>query len=75
MSARGLLGKCVWVVVWLLPWQMSWGDFQVAQAGVVSAVQQTGTEVTLLGVNFRDTKLGWAVGAGGVILKTVDVPC
>ena len=38
----------------------------------VTTVQKSGTEATLMGVHFRDAKMGWTVGAGGTILKTAD---
>jgi photosystem II stability/assembly factor-like uncharacterized protein len=34
--------------------------------------QVSHTEVTLMGLHFHTAQLGWAVGAGGTILKTVD---
>ncbi|MBM4123324.1 MAG: hypothetical protein FJ249_12145, partial [Nitrospira sp.] len=43
-----------------------------AEPKVISQGQTSGTEATLMSVYFRDTKLGWAVGAGGAILKTRD---
>ncbi|MFM7840739.1 MAG: WD40/YVTN/BNR-like repeat-containing protein, partial [Nitrospira sp.] len=41
-------------------------------ARVTAALQKSGTAVPCLGVQFRDTRLGWTVGAGGTILKTID---
>ncbi|MEK7269083.1 MAG: YCF48-related protein [Nitrospirota bacterium] len=43
-----------------------------ADARAVAVVQKSGTEVTLLGVFFRNANMGWAVGAGGAILNTAD---
>ena len=34
--------------------------------------QKSGTQATLMGVYFRNAALGWAVGGGGTLLKTVD---
>ena len=31
--------------------------------------QKSGTQATLMGVYFRNAALGWAVGAGGTLLK------
>ena len=40
---------------------------------VLSAEPQlTKTEATLLGLQFHTSQLGWTVGSGGIILKTVD---
>ena len=39
------------------------------QPRVVPTTQKSGTEVTLMSVYFLDAKVGWAVGAGGTILK------
>src|SRR5262245_65195832 len=36
------------------------------------AVQKSGTEVTLMNVYFRNPRMGWAVGSGGTVLKTLD---
>jgi hypothetical protein len=44
----------------------------VAEPQVKAAPQKTGTEVTLMSVYFRDANLGWAVGSGGTVVKTVD---
>ena len=41
-------------------------------ARVTVAMQKSGSEATLLGLFFHDPQLGWAVGSGGTILKTVD---
>ncbi|MGQ0695734.1 MAG: WD40/YVTN/BNR-like repeat-containing protein [Nitrospiraceae bacterium] len=35
-------------------------------------VQKSNTESTLLSIQFRTVQTGWAVGAGGTILKTTD---
>ena len=34
--------------------------------------QESHTEATLMGLYFRTPQLGWAVGSGGTMLKTVD---
>ena len=44
----------------------------LAESNLTTASQKTGTEVTLMGVHFRDTQLGWAVGSGGTVLKTLN---
>jgi photosystem II stability/assembly factor-like uncharacterized protein len=41
-------------------------------APVTVAMQKSGSEATLLGMFFHDHQLGWAVGSGGTILKTID---
>jgi len=43
-----------------------------AEPHVLQAAQKSGTEATLMGIHFRSPHLGWAVGTGGVILKTTD---
>ena len=35
-------------------------------------LQESGTKMTLLDTFFLDTKNGWAVGAGGTMLRTED---
>src|SRR5689334_15858694 len=47
-------------------------SIEAAEKQLKSAPQKTGTEVTLMGVFFRDPNLGWAVGSGGTVLKTTD---
>jgi len=49
----------------------------VASAGasdrsIVATVQATHTEATLFDIHFHSSQLGWAVGSGGTLLKTVD---
>ena len=36
------------------------------------AMQTSGSAATFLGMFFHDSQLGWAVGSGGTILKTID---
>ena len=45
---------------------------RAAESQLKAAPQKTGTEVTLMSVYFRDANLGWAVGSGGTVVKTVD---
>ena len=43
-----------------------------AGENVASTVQNSGTKSTLLGTFFVSAQHGWAVGAGGTVLKTKD---
>ena len=43
-----------------------------AGENVVSTIQNSGTKSTLLGTFFVSAQNGWAVGAGGTVLKTED---
>ena len=43
-----------------------------ADVPVAVTLQPTPSEATLFGLHFRSARLGWAVGSGGTILKTVD---
>ena len=43
-----------------------------AGENVVSTIQNSGTKSTLLGTFFVSAQHGWAVGAGGTVLKTED---
>ena len=43
-----------------------------APSRVLAVSQKSGTAANLMGVQFRDPGSGWAVGAGGIILKTGD---
>ena len=43
-----------------------------AGENVVFAIQNSGTKSTLLGTFFVSAQHGWAVGAGGTVLKTED---
>ena len=54
--ARDLALVCVWA--------------EDVRATIVQ--QKSGTQATLMGVYFRNAAVGWAVGAGGTLLKTVD---
>ncbi|MDF2459659.1 MAG: hypothetical protein K0S79_2075, partial [Nitrospira sp.] len=44
---------------------------EAAEGQLKAASQKTGTEVTLMSVYFRDINLGWAVGSGGTVVKTI----
>jgi len=43
-----------------------------AESPMVPTPQNSGTKVTLLGTFFTDTNTGWAVGAGGTMVRTQD---
>src|SRR5262249_46936290 len=61
-----LLFPLTWFLSILVP------SITAAEPRLKSDPQKTGTEVTLMSVYFRDAKLGWAVGAGGTVIKTTD---
>ena len=51
---------------------LSLSPLRAAETPVAVTLQPTHSEATLLGLHFRSPRLGWAVGSGGTILKTVD---
>ncbi|MEK7761322.1 MAG: YCF48-related protein, partial [Nitrospirota bacterium] len=42
------------------------------EPSVLATLQKTNTPMTLMAVQFKDAKAGWAVGSGGALFSTVD---
>ena len=43
-----------------------------ADSSPATVIQKTNTSTTLMAVQFKDAKVGWAVGSGGALFTTVD---
>ena len=67
-SMRAPLSMFVLALLVALP--LSASSAEDVRATIVQ--QKSGTQATLMGVYFRNAAVGWAVGAGGTLLKTVD---
>ncbi len=60
------------MATWTLLALVSEQSLSAAEFRSIAALQKSGTEVTLLSVYFQNVGVGWAVGAGGAILRTSD---
>ncbi len=56
---RTVLCTCLSVVLFMPGLALS------ADPSVLATLQKTNTPMTLMAVQFKDAKLGWAVGSGG----------
>jgi len=72
MRSRSLTRGAIWMALWALLALVSDQSVRAAEFRSVAAMQKSGTEVTLLSVYFQTVGVGWAVGAGGAILRTAD---
>ena len=43
-----------------------------AEPSVLATIQKTNTPMTLMAVQFKDAKAGWAVGSGGTLFSSAE---